>query len=226
MRANDRRYRWISTLVAVLVGGALLASPADAGKRARCRAACKELLSGCAAVGGKAKRACKRGIMRGCRVEGPEFCDFGSITTTTSPDDGTTTTTTTLPPAPGKVVLHVDDIARDASTNPGRYDLLVTLTGDEESQAVSLGGSPFYVLDKQEARYEALAPVAEDDCSSDDVVTPGGSVTCWVHFTLPVVAGWDEEEGGEGYAVLYFETGGYRRRVYFQVHPSGWGTIS
>jgi hypothetical protein len=225
MFTNDRRYRWISTLVAVLVGGTLLASPADAGRRTRCRAACKELLGSCAAVGGKAKRACKRGVMRGCRVEGPEFCDLGSVTTTTmSPVDETTTTT--LPPAPGKVVLHVDDIARDASTNPGRYDLRVTLTGDEESQAVAAGESAFYVLDKQKARYESLAAVAAEDCSSDDVVTPGGSVTCWVHFTLPVVAGWDEEEGGEGYAALYFETGGYRRVVYFQVHPSGWGTIS
>src|SRR6185436_3903868 len=101
-----------------------------------------------------------------------------------SPDGETTTTTTTLPPAPGKVVLHVDDIERDASTNPGRYDLSVTLTGDEASQAVDLG-SAFYVLDKQDARYEPLAPVTVDDCSSDDVVTPGGSVTCTVHFMLP-----------------------------------------
>jgi hypothetical protein len=164
--------------------------------------------------------------MRGCRVEGPEFCDFGGsvTTTTTSPVDETTTTT--LPPAPGKVVLHVDDIARDASADPGRYDLRVTITGDADSQSVSLGGSAFYVLDKQKARYEALAPVDADDCSSDDVVTPGGSVTCWVRFTLPVVAGWDEEQGGEGYAALWLETGGYRRVVYFQVHPSGWGTIS
>ena len=225
MRANDRRYLWISTLVVVLVGGTLLVSPADAGRRARCRAACKELLGGCAAGGGKAKRACKRAVLRSCRVEGPEFCDLGTVTTTTtSPVDETTTTT--LPPAPGKVVLHVDDIARDASANPGRYDLLVTLTGDAESQPVALGGSAFYVLDKQKARYEPLAAVAADDCSSDDVVTPGGSVTCSLHFTLPVVAGWDEDEGGEGYAALYFETGGYRRVVYFVVRASGWGTIS
>ena len=225
MRANDRRYRWISTLVAVLVGGALLASPADAGKRARCRAACKDLLSSCAAVGGKAKRACKRGIMRGCRLEGPAFCDVGSVTTTTSPDDGTTTTTTTLPPAPGEIDFHVDDLARDASTNPGRYDIFVTLTGDAESLAVNLG-SAFYVLDKQDVRYEPLAPVTVDDCSSNHVVTPGGSVTCAVHFMLPLVAGWDEDEGGEGYARVYFETGGYRRFVYFKLRTSGWGTIS
>jgi hypothetical protein len=217
----------ITTLMVMLVGGALLASPADAGKRASCRVACKELLGDCAAVRGKAKRACKRGIMRGCRLEGPGFCDLGSLgsvtTTTVSPVDETTTTT--LPPAPGKIVLHLDDITRDASTNPGRYDILVTLTGDAESQSVDLG-SAFYVLDKQKARYEPLAAVAADDCSSDDVVTPGGSVTCSLHFTLPVVAGWDEDEGGEGYAALWFETGGYRRVVYFVVRPSGWGTIS
>ena len=102
----------------------------------------------------------------------------------------------------------------------------MTLTGDANSLPVSLEPTAFYVLDAQDVRYEAASAVAVEDCSSDDVVMPGGSVTCSVHFTLPLVVGWDEEEGGEGYAKLYFETGGYRRVVAFEVHPSGWGTIS
>jgi hypothetical protein len=223
MHAIERRNRWTWALMAVLVGGTLVASPVEAGLRARCRAACKPLLTGCATIG-KSKRACKRAILRGCRVEGVAFCDLGSVTTTTTSQPKTTTTT--LPPAPGKVVLHVDDISRDGSTDPGRYDFLVTVTGDADSLPVSLEPTAFYVLDGQDVRYEAVPAVEVDDCSSDDVVTPGGSVTCSVHFTLPLVVGWDEEQGGQGYGQIFFETGGYRRWVYFKVHPSGWGTIS
>ena len=95
-----------------------------------------------------------------------------------------------------------------------------------ESLPVSLDPSAFYVVDEQDNRYEAHAAATADDCSADDVVAANGTVSCSIHFTLPLVVGFDEP-AGEGYGKLYLEVGGYRRVVYFKVHAAGgWGTIS
>jgi hypothetical protein len=213
--------------VTVLLAGAALPSSADAGIRARCRKLCKPMVAACVSTTGQSRRACKRVILRACRLEGTEICELDSGTTTTTTPSSPTTTTTTLPEAPGYLDFDVDDINRDASTDPGVYSFLVTIAADADSVPVSLDPTAFYVLDDQDQRYEAHPAVAAADCSAADVVEPNGTVTCSVHFTLPLVVGYDEEGGGEGYGKLFLEVGGYRRAVYFKVHVNGgWGTIS
>ena len=208
---------------------AALPSPTEAGLRKQCRTLCKPAVAACVATTGQSRRACKNPILRLCRQQGLQVCDLGSIdggVTTTTISSRPTTTTTTLPSAPGRLDLDVDDIDRDASTDPGLYSFRVTVTGDAESLPVSLDPSAFYVVDEQDNRYEAHAAATADDCSADDVVAANGTVSCSIHFTLPLVVGFDEP-AGEGYGKLYLEVGGYRRIVYFKVHAAGgWGTIS
>jgi hypothetical protein len=220
----------VSLTVLTLGVLATLPSPADAGLRRLCRKHCKPAIAECIATTGQSRRACKSPILRQCRLEGLQVCEAGGEpgdgVTTTTIGSSPKTTTTTLPPAPGVLDLDVEDIERDASTDPGVYSLRVTVTGDAESIPVSLDPSSFYVLDKADNRYETQPAATLDDCSADDVVATDGTVTCWVNFTLPLVVGFDEPTG-EGYAELYLEVGGYRRVVYFKVHEGGgWGTIS
>jgi hypothetical protein len=220
-----------ASLVVVALGGLAAVPPrAEAGLRALCRKHCKAAVAACVETTGLSRRACKRPILRQCRQEGVQVCDLGGgvpdgVTTTTIASSPKTTTTT-LPPAPGVLDFDVEAIDRDASTDPGLYSFRVTVTGDVESLPVTLDPSAFYVLDKQDTRYEAQPAGGPDDCSADVVVTTDGTATCRIRFVLPLVVGFDEPTG-EGYGELHLEVGGYRRIVYFKVHVGGgWGTIS
>jgi hypothetical protein len=144
----------------VLLAGAALPSSADAGIRARCRKACKPMVAACVSTTGQSRRACKRVILRACRLDGVEFCDLDSGTNTTTTPSSPTSTTTTLPEAPGQLDFDVDDISRDASTDPGVYSFVVTVAADADSVPVSLDPTAFYVLDDQDRRYEAHPAVA------------------------------------------------------------------
>ena len=114
MHANERRNRWTWAMMAVLVAGTLAASPVEAGLRARCRAACKPLLTGCATIG-KGKRACKRAILRGVGSRASR-----SATSEASPRRRRRSPRRRRPRCRprGQVVLHVDDISRDGSLIP------------------------------------------------------------------------------------------------------------
>ncbi len=212
----------VRTRVALSLLALLAAAPAQAGSLAKqCRKKCKPDIAECVELTGQSRRLCKRSILRVCKGLGLDACGGGS-----SGNPGTTTTTTTLPPSPGRVNIEIEGIERDATTDPGVYTIQVRFISEIESVALALDPASFVILDQGLARYGA-DPASDDpdDCAASLVLAPGAEVVCTVRFVLPLVVGAEPEIGGEGWAELLFEGGGYIDSNYFQLSASGYGVI-
>ncbi|HEV7730977.1 MAG TPA: hypothetical protein VGR62_02400, partial [Candidatus Binatia bacterium] len=163
-------------------------APAAAGLARQCRKRCKPDIVECVQLTGQPKRVCRKTMIRVCKGLGLDACGHGA-----PPDDGgPTTTTTTMPSSPGRVDIEIQDIERDASTDPGVYSFVVTFQSDADSVALGLDPALFVVIDQRSTRHAASpASVDPDDCSASLILPPGGEVTCTLRFVLPLTTGAD-----------------------------------
>jgi hypothetical protein len=210
----------VRTLVALSLLALLAAGPANAGGLGKqCRKKCKPDIAECVELTGQSKRLCKRSILRVCKGLGLDACGGGS-------SGIPTTTTTTLPPSPGRVDIEIEGIERDTTTDPGVYTFEVLLRSKAESVPLALDPSLFVIIDQSLTRYGAN-PASDDpeDCSASLVLAPGAELTCTVRFVLPLVVGAEPAIGGEGWARLQLEGGGYIDANDFQLSDGGYGVI-
>jgi hypothetical protein len=211
----------VRTLVALSLLALFAAAPAQAGSLAKqCRKKCKPDIAECVELTGQPKRLCKRSILRVCKGLGLDACGGGSS------GNPSTTTTTTLPPSPGRVDIEIEGIDRDTTTDPGVYTFQVRFISEADSVPLALDPSYFVVIDQSLTRRGAN-PASDDpdDCSASLVLAPGAEVVCTVRFVLPIVVGVEPEIGGEGWARLQFEGGGYIDANDFQLSDGGYGVI-
>jgi hypothetical protein len=194
--------RTVAILMLLVVCGAV---PASAGLAGKCRKACKPVVADCRALAasGKAKRACKKTIVGGCKRAGVESC--ASITTTTVPPGGGPTTTT-LPSGGGVMFIDVLDVQVAGDADPRTFALQIgieygVVTADAMTQ-VALDPSTFSVVDgTTDTAYPAEPATGPGDCSSADVVAKDAApVTCTLRFVMPLGAAED--------ATLEFLSGG------------------
>jgi hypothetical protein len=198
----------ILTLVSALLA---TAAPASAGLAGKCRKACKPLVAECraGAASGKAKRACKKTIVGGCKRSGLAACST-SITTTTVPTGGGGVTTTTLPQGGGDgggvMYMEVLDAEVAGDADPRTFTLQIEIeygivTVDAVTQ-VTLEPSTFSVLDEStEIAYPAERASAPGDCSASFVVVKDGlPVSCTLRFAMPLAVAQN--------ATLRFVSGG------------------
>jgi hypothetical protein len=197
--------RTVAILMLLVAAGAV---PASAGLAGKCRKACKPVIGECRALAasGKAKRACRKTIIGGCKRVGVERC--AAVTTTTVPTGAGPTTTTTLPSGGGGGVMFIDvlDVQVDGDADPRTFTLQIgieygVVTADAMTQ-VALDPSTFSVVDgTTDTAYPAEPATGPGDCSSADVVAKDAApVTCTLRFVMPLGAAED--------ATLEFLSGG------------------
>jgi hypothetical protein len=190
-------------LIAVLLALLMIVSVADARtSRRKCRKSCKPLISAVCPSKGKARRVCRRQILRECRREGVATCAAGlptggpgdgtftpgsTTTTTTTPSTGVTTTTepgtsvttTTLPAG----VVAVAGGWRFGGTvvQPGcniDYDIESTLAVSQDGAALTgtIEGVPGSGTASASGWSFGTAP----DCRQ----VPDSTEVCCLHFTV------------------------------------------
>lgn len=209
----------IRSIVALSLLTLLAAAPAHAGLAKQCRKKCKPDIAECVELTGQSKRLCKRSILRVCKGLGLDACGGGS-------SGLPTTTTTTLPPSPGRVDIEIEGIERDTTTDPGVYTFSVWFRSDADSVPLALDPSLFVVIDQSLTRHPASPATADpEDCSASLVLAPGAEVVCTVRVVLPLAVGVEPEIGGEGWARLQLEGGGYIDANDFQISDGGYGVI-
>jgi hypothetical protein len=184
-------------LVSALVASLATAVPASAGLAGKCRKACEPLVAECRAfaTSGKAKRACKKTILGGCKRTGLEACARATTSTTMPGGGGGAATTTTLPSGNeggGVMFMDVLDAQADGDADPRTFTLQIEIeygivTADAVGQ-VALDPSTFSVVDETtEIAYPAEPASAPGDCSADDVVTRDGpAASCTLRFAMPL----------------------------------------
>jgi hypothetical protein len=189
---------------------------AGAGLGRQCRKACKPAVARCMSDTGQRRRVCRKLLIPACKKAGLEVCS-----PTTVPGDGpASSTTTTLPKPRGSIGMSVEEIQRDASSDPGVFRFLVWLKGYGDIVPVDLDPSHFYVVDAEGHQYGAQAASGPEDCTDELTTISGTAVTCWVTFVMPLSTAL-APEGGRSGAAVGFAAGGYGREVPFTFYPNG-----
>ena len=198
-------------------------APAAAGLMKQCRKLCKPFIAECVATTNQSRRACKKAVLRPCKLEGLQVCSVTTTTTPTTDSDGTTSTTVKSGGGGGGGVVSVDvvEASREGDDDPRLYTLVVSIeysvvTADAVT-SVPLDPASFSVLDEDtEIVYAGEPAAAPGDCSAALILAKSGpEITCTLRFRMP--ASVTDPSAGGAHAKIQFEAQGLHGSRYWSL---------